>query len=125
MSNTASLKQGMLDACNQLREERGALPLNDLPIGQPSVSSDCTGHRALRDLGLGDFQVLQNSLQVNAEFADIIARTWNTTTSPGRDDQVLVALPEAMIHFIAAFDNLEIPEITILDQADTPELIYA
>ena len=99
------LERRWKDSINDTRVALGADPIDALPQGVRRAPMDCVQHRAMRDLGLGHFEVWNNQMVVDDEFARmILAETWGTkvvTTKHGTGP----LLPAAMREGIAEFDK--------------------
>jgi hypothetical protein len=98
------LERRWMARINEARQALGGSALSCLPRGTRREPADCVQHRAMRDLGLGHFEVMSNQLVVDEEFAGIIAEAWGTevvTTKHGTGP----LLPAEAVDAIAEFDR--------------------
>ncbi|MBW4061876.1 hypothetical protein HJC99_04880 [Candidatus Saccharibacteria bacterium] len=129
--------RGMRRDLNALRTAFGQPELTSLPVATPCQPQDCTGHRALRDLGLGDYTVYPGYIIVDKEFAAIVAAAWGTTVLPlkegGTDfteERPGVATTWRIKRYITRFDDNAFPQLIDPTTATTepvtsPELVSA
>ena len=120
------VKGNMLERINAIRTEYNAPKLSILPRGTRGNGVECSGHRALRDLGFCRHYVSTIALGVKrSSDADRIAKIWGTHRVECSNDVCIeekpngscglihVALPSEMTMFVEHFDDGGFPELLL------------